>query len=78
MRRAAALIDLYVVSVLLDAAAGPTWLFTETNEAGSALWQGGRSEGLAVATYHMFIEGVFSSDPTNQLQVDGQLLSLIS
>ena len=71
--RAATLIDLYLVSVLLDAGAGPKWTYTEVPEDAWTPWKGGRSEGLAVASYHMFLNGVFSSDPSNKLQVDGQL-----
>jgi hypothetical protein len=64
------LIDLYLVSVLLDAGAGPTWAYAENAKDGKEGWVGGRSEGLAVASYHMFVEGVFSSDEQNKLQVD--------
>ncbi|WWD16515.1 hypothetical protein CI109_100942 [Kwoniella shandongensis] len=71
LARAGALIDLYLVSVLLDAGAGPAWSYTETNdENGQTTWKGGRSEGLAVASYHMFIEGLFSSNKENKFQVD--------
>ena len=69
--RAATLIDLYLVSVLLDAGAGPDWSYTESSDGG-VTWKGGRSEGLAVASYHMFVEGVFSSHSRNKLQVDGE------
>ena len=64
--RARAMIDLTVVSVLLDAGAGPDWHYRET-PGGLVL---ARSEGLAVASWHAFVEGVFSSDPGNPLQVD--------
>ncbi|GMM27485.1 hypothetical protein DAMA08_002010 [Martiniozyma asiatica (nom. inval.)] len=50
------LIDLFIVSVLLDAGAGNVWSFHET-ETDLTI---GRSEGIAVASYHMFIKGVFS------------------
>ncbi|KAK8861574.1 hypothetical protein IAR55_002396 [Kwoniella newhampshirensis] len=70
LARAGALIDLYLVSVLLDAGAGPAWSYTETDEQGQVTWQGGRSEGLAVASYHMFVEGLFSSNKENKFQVD--------
>lgn len=36
------------------------------------IWQGGRSEGLAIASYHAFVEGVFSSDYENRSQIDGK------
>ncbi|WVR03814.1 hypothetical protein IAU60_000810 [Kwoniella sp. DSM 27419] len=69
LARASSLIDLYIVSVLLDAGAGPDWSYTET-QGGQEVWKGGRSEGLAVASWHMFVEGLFSSDAENKFQVD--------
>ena len=50
-------IDLCVVSVLLDAGAGPGWSF---REPGTGLLVS-RSEGLAVASVHAFRAGLFSS-----------------
>ncbi|WWC60301.1 uncharacterized protein I303_102870 [Kwoniella dejecticola CBS 10117] len=70
LERAKALIDLYLVSVLLDAGAGPKWSYTETDVQGEISWKGGRSEGLAIASYHMFISGLFSSDKARKYQVD--------
>ncbi len=60
------LIDLVIVSVLLDAGAGAEWSFfeKETNQSFR------RSEGLGVASFHAFKSGLFSSDPNNLLQVD--------
>ncbi|KIR55380.1 hypothetical protein I315_01966 [Cryptococcus gattii Ru294] len=77
LARAGALIDLYLVSVLLDAGAGPDWTYTETDEEGKETWKGGRSEGLAVASYHMFINGLFSSSD-NKLQVDATALKKLT
>ncbi len=48
--------DLAITSVLLDAGAGPLWAFREESGATYA-----RSEGLAVASFHAFVEGAFSS-----------------
>lgn len=76
--RAATLIDLYLVSVLLDAGAGPKWTYTEVPDDAWTPWKGGRSEGLAVASYHMFLNGVFSSDPSNKLQVDAKALQALT
>ena len=59
--------------MLLDAGAGPDWAYTEKGEDGKEGWKGGRSEGLAVASWHIFIDGVFSSDKSLPLQVDGEL-----
>lgn len=59
-------IDLCVVSVLLDAGAGPDWRFQET-ETGQSI---ARSEGLAVASLFGFKAGCFSSDPLSPLRAD--------
>jgi hypothetical protein len=66
--RAHAMIDLAVISVLLDAGAGPDWKYLET-ASGQTF---SRSEGLAVASFHAFVGGMFSSDPQRPLQVDSQ------
>lgn len=58
--------DLAITSVLLDAGAGADWQYQEA-ETGRAF---SRSEGLAVASFHLFLQGGFSSDPTAPLQVD--------
>ncbi len=64
--RAKAHIDLVVVSVLLDAGAGPDWHYTES-ASGQRF---SRSEGLGVASFHAFTSGLFSSDPERPLQAD--------
>jgi hypothetical protein len=51
------LVDLFFVSVLLDAGAGEAWSFAEPG-TGRAY---GRSEGIAIATLYMMIAGDFSS-----------------
>jgi len=61
-----AMVDLAVVSVLLDAGAGPDWHY---DEAGSAL-RFTRSEGLGVASWHAFAAGLFSSDRAHRRQAD--------
>ncbi|KAL4760226.1 URC4/urg3 family protein [Aspergillus foveolatus] len=68
------LIDLFVVSVLLDAGAGNKWSY-KSKESGKVY---SRSEGLAVATLEMFKSGLFSSDPTEPCQVDGAGLKKIN
>jgi hypothetical protein len=65
-QRARAHIDLAVVSVLLDAGAGPYWHYTEP-ATGKRFT---RSEGLGVASFHAFTGGLFSSNPERPLQVD--------
>ncbi|KAF4126090.1 Protein of unknown function (DUF1688) [Geosmithia morbida] len=52
------LIDLFFVSVLLDAGAGDTWKFKEPGTDGVY----NRSEGISVAALHMFKSGAFSAD----------------
>ena len=58
MERARIMWDLVIPSVLLDAGAGKDWKYfeKETNKNYD------RSEGLGVASYHMFMKGAFSSD----------------
>ena len=72
MARAA--FDLAIVSVLLDAGAGPDWAYEEgrTGEAFS------RSEGLAVASFDLFISGAFSSRPDDPFRVDADALMALS
>lgn len=68
------LIDLFLVSVLLDAGAGPTWQY-KSKESGRFYR---RSEGLAVASLEMFKAGMFSSNPDNQCQVDAEGLKKLN
>ncbi len=72
--RARAEFDLAIVSVFLDAGAGPSWRYRDP-ATGSAV---GRSEGLALASLAMFGAGVFSADPHQPLRVDAEILSTIS
>lgn len=58
--------DLAIVSVLLDAGAGPDWTYQEPGTG--QIFQ--RSEGLAVASFDLFCQGLFSSQPDYPLQVD--------
>ncbi|MEO1427856.1 MAG: URC4/urg3 family protein [Cyanobacteria bacterium J06633_8] len=66
--------DLAIISVLLDAGAGKSWHYRETET--QLIFK--RSEGLAVASYHMFCQGIFSSDSNNPLQVDAQKLQSLT
>jgi hypothetical protein len=63
-------IDLTLVSVLLDAGAGPGWRYHEA-ESGQSF---GRSEGLAVASFRAFLAGRFSSDAGDPCRVDAAAL----
>lgn len=71
--RAKAKLDLAVVSVLLDAGAGADWQYVEA--ATGEVFQ--RSEGLAVASFQMFCDGLFSS-AESALQVDAIALQNLS
>ena len=67
LEKARAKVDLAVTSVLLDAGAGADWRYFEAGTGHFA-----RSEGLAVASFHLFMEGAFSSQPeTMQVDADG-------
>ena len=69
-RRARAEFDLAIVSVLLDAGAGPRWRYRD-GRSGTEL---GRSEGLALASLEMFVAGAFSSRPDEPLRADAGVL----
>ncbi|MCY1073503.1 URC4/urg3 family protein [Archangium lansingense] len=71
--RARAKLDLVITSVLLDAGSGPTWKYVEPGGSTYA-----RSEGLAVASFHMFLAGAFSSDPSQPLRADAEGLQRLS
>ena len=72
--RARAMIDLTVISVLLDAGAGQDWSYRES--PGDMRYD--RSEGLSVASWHAFMDGAFSSDPASPLRVDALGLQKLS
>ncbi|NEO34558.1 MAG: URC4/urg3 family protein, partial [Symploca sp. SIO3C6] len=59
-------LDLAIISVLLDAGAGPQWTYhdTVTHQTLS------RSEGLAIASLRAFEQGIFSSNADFPYQVD--------
>lgn len=59
-------VDLAVTSVLLDAGAGDQWHYIEPTQ--QKRFQ--RSEGLAVASFHLFRQGAFSSRPDQPLRAD--------
>ena len=69
--RARAEFDLAIVSVLLDAGAGPMWHYRDP-VTGSAV---GRSEGLGLASLAMFASGAFSADAREPLRVDAGVLA---
>lgn len=69
--KARAAFDLAIVSVLLDAGAGPNWRYRD----GVTGLQIARSEGLAIASLRMFEAGYFSADPLDPLRADASELA---
>jgi hypothetical protein len=63
--------DLAIVSVLLDAGAGPGWRFRYPVSGETV----GRSEGLALASLVMFRDCEFSMWPSRPLRVDASILA---
>ena len=63
--------DLAIISVLLDAGAGADWQYYEQET--EQVYR--RSEGLAVASFRMFCQGIFSSNPNFPFQADAVALS---
>ncbi len=74
LEQARAKFDLVILSVLLDAGAGATWQYVEPDT--ERLFQ--RSEGLAVASYHSFCQGVFSDDSMQPLRADASKLKRLT
>ena len=72
--RARSAFDLVMVSVLLDAGAGPDWHYRDS-ASGLTL---ARSEGLAVASQRLFEDGAFAADAAAPLRVDGSALAELS
>ena len=68
--KARAAFDLAIVSVLLDAGAGADWRYVEGRTGETYT----RSEGLAIASFDMFIGGAFSSRPEDPFRVDADAL----
>ncbi|CAO3655182.1 unnamed protein product [Mucor fragilis] len=73
VEQARRLIDLVIVSVLVDAGAGQAWKYKATNGE-----LAGRSEGLALASFDMFLEGYFSSSKQVPDRVDVEGLDAIT
>jgi hypothetical protein len=72
--RARARIDLVIPSVLLDAGAGAEWRYEE-RDSGMQLQ---RSEGLGVASLHLFASGALSDLPGQPLRADAAALARLS
>lgn len=69
--RLRAQIDLTVISVLLDAGAGPDWRYREPGTIDDY----SRSEGLGIAAFRAFIGGAWSASPGEPLRVDAAALT---
>ena len=72
--RARAEFDLAILSVLLDAGAGPDWHYCD----GPTKLTTGRSEGLALASLRMFEAGLFSADARDPLRADAARLMTLT
>jgi Protein of unknown function (DUF1688) len=72
--RARAAFDLAIVSVLLDAGAGPQWRYRDPR-TGKTI---GRSEGLALASLDMFSRGAFSASGIDPLRADAEALQRLT
>ncbi|KIY00454.1 uncharacterized protein Z520_04139 [Fonsecaea multimorphosa CBS 102226] len=68
------MVDLLFVSVLMDAGAGDVWQFREPGTGQTF----GRSEGIALATLHMFSGGKFQSQVAGGHIVDARGLANMS
>jgi hypothetical protein len=72
--RLAARFDLAITSVLLDAGAGERWRYRDASGGTYA-----RSEGIAVASYDLFVAGAFSNDPVGApLRADAAALERVT
>jgi len=68
------LLDLILVSVLVDAGAGNDWSYTEKGSGNKF----SRSEGLAVASFEAFVNGFFSGKEDQPFRVDAVGLSRVT
>lgn len=67
---ARAAFDLAIISVLLDAGSGGKWLYREAGSGQSFA----SSEGLGVASFHLFASGALSARPSDPWRVDAEKL----
>lgn len=72
--RARAAFDLAIISVLLDAGAGPRWKYRDASSGAMV----DRSEGLALASLAMFANGAFSARAGSPLRADATTLRVLS
>ena len=64
------LFEVAIISILLGAGAGKSWRFLEKS-TGISL---GRTEGLALASFHAYASGLFSSRPDEPWRIDADAL----
>ncbi|MBF0276419.1 MAG: URC4/urg3 family protein [SAR324 cluster bacterium] len=74
LERGRILFELVISSVLLDAGAGREWTYHESKTQQPFA----RSEGLAVASFHMYFSGLFSADTKNHMRADGGAMQDLS
>lgn len=67
-------IELVIVSVLLDAGAGMAWRYLDPYSKA----QSSKSEGLAMASFDMFLAGAFSATKNDPYRVDAAALAALS
>lgn len=67
------LVEVAIISILLGAGAGSRWRFHE-KATGIAI---GRTEGLALASFHAYAGGLFSSTPGKPLRADADALDTL-
>ena len=72
--QARAAFDLAIVSVLLDAGAGPDWRYEEGRTGETYR----RSEGLAVASFDLFLSGALSVRADDPYRVDAEALAALT
>ena len=71
--RARVLVEIAIISILLGAGAGQRWRYRE-RQTGIEL---GRTEGLALASFHAYVEGLFSSSAALPLRADADALDAL-
>lgn len=67
-------LDLVITSVLLDAGAGNAWVYNEKSTGKSF----GRSEGLGVASFYLFMGGFMSDDSAHPFRATAKGLQQLS
>lgn len=74
LEKARTKLDLVITSVLLDAGAGNVWNYREKSSGKTF----NRSEGLGVASFHLFLEGYLSGDAQRPLQATAKGLQALT